>query len=262
MRTRPPCKAFTLIELLTVMATLSVLMAVLLPSWQAARHLAYRTRCQSNERQLAVAWRLYADDHNGHFYRGDRNYNYNFGGWRGTSDPCAVRPLNRYLSLPDPIKDERQAEIYRCPADMGGDDYARSAFTHFGNSYQANYILIGETRPMETRFSEPWQTLFTQINQSSESLKWDNIARPDQLVLVGDHNWASQWDPTNLWYCGRAWHQKRHHYNLAFLDGHIVFIKVQKGLLLTDDYRIYPSTDIDPLVSTLQTPIPCVCEIP
>ena len=136
-----------------------------------------------------------------------------------------------------------------------------------GTVWQATQISTKRSvalKVIQTRFttSERGHQRFVREIELAARLEHPHIARPDQLLLLGDHNWASQWDPTNLWYCGRTWHQKRHHYNLAFLDGHIVFIKVQKGLLLTDDYRIYPSTDIDPLVSTLQTPVPCVCEVP
>ena len=255
-------RGFTLVELLTVIATLSILMALLLPSLHLARQLAYRTRCQSNQRQLALAWRLYADDHEGRFYRGDNNYNYNFGGWQGLSDPCAVRPLNHYLSLPDPIKEPKQAKLFHCPADIGGEDYDKfkSAFDKFGNSYEANYTLIGPNPPLATWGQDA--ILFAKINQSCEDLKWDNLAQPDQLVLLGDHNWPSQWDPSNRWYCGRAWHGKRHHYNLAFLDGHVDFIEIQKGLCLTEEYRIHPIVTLNNLVTSLQSRVPCVCEAP
>ena len=47
--------AFTLVELLVVIAIIGVLLAMLLPAVQAAREAARRSACQSNLRQLALA---------------------------------------------------------------------------------------------------------------------------------------------------------------------------------------------------------------
>jgi prepilin-type N-terminal cleavage/methylation domain-containing protein/prepilin-type processing-associated H-X9-DG protein len=53
--------AFTLIEVLVVVAIIGVLIALLLPAIQAAREAAHRSACQSNLRQLGVAFALHAN---------------------------------------------------------------------------------------------------------------------------------------------------------------------------------------------------------
>ena len=53
---------FTLVELLVVIAVISILMAVLFPVFQSARESARRTSCQSNLRQIGLAIFQYADD--------------------------------------------------------------------------------------------------------------------------------------------------------------------------------------------------------
>jgi prepilin-type N-terminal cleavage/methylation domain-containing protein len=54
---------FTLIELLVVIAIIAILAAILMPVLQSARRRAYVATCLNNERQLAVAWMMYAQDH-------------------------------------------------------------------------------------------------------------------------------------------------------------------------------------------------------
>jgi len=57
--------AFTLIELLVVIAIIAVVIAILLPALAAARVAARTTQCQSNLRQLAIAFDAYASNNNG-----------------------------------------------------------------------------------------------------------------------------------------------------------------------------------------------------
>jgi len=60
---------FTLIDLLVVIAIIALLMAVLLPSLQAAREQDRAVVCQSNLKQWATILRLYTDDHDGRLPR-------------------------------------------------------------------------------------------------------------------------------------------------------------------------------------------------
>ena len=61
--TFPP--AFTLVELLTVIAIIALLAGLLSPSLAAARKRGYATACMSNLKQIGTAFQMYWDNNEG-----------------------------------------------------------------------------------------------------------------------------------------------------------------------------------------------------
>src|SRR6266478_5689509 len=59
-------RAFTLVELLVVIAIIAVLIAILLPVLSRAKESANRTVCFSNHRQLITAVSFYCTDNKGY----------------------------------------------------------------------------------------------------------------------------------------------------------------------------------------------------
>lgn len=57
-------RAFTLIELMVVVAIIGVLAALLLPVLSVAKNRAHRTTCLNNLRQINLGMRMYCDDSN------------------------------------------------------------------------------------------------------------------------------------------------------------------------------------------------------
>lgn len=65
--TRQTGRAFTLVEMLVVIAIIGILAALLMPALTTAMKRAKRIWCENNERQLGIAFHLFMHDHNSRF---------------------------------------------------------------------------------------------------------------------------------------------------------------------------------------------------
>ena len=251
-------KAFTLIELLVVIAIIAMLLAILSPALRKIQSVAKRVYCQTNLKQITVAWHLYLDDNDDCFYQ-KPNFNHSFGGWKGKgsgADPCEhPRFLNPYLQLPLKISEEGEAKVFRCPADKGGQYYVDKAYIYFGNSYQTNIMLVGQNQLGTETVPQPWKELHEEINRYLPNVKRVHIAEPAQVLLVGDNNWIDQWRCDKP-YDEHSWHDKEYYYNLAFLDGRVDFLHIRKGLYVTDEYCVMPFKELKAVARRLQKEVP------
>jgi prepilin-type N-terminal cleavage/methylation domain-containing protein len=83
-------RAFTLIELLVVVAIIAILAAIMFPVFATARESARRTTCQSNLKQIGIAFGLYLSDHDGYYP--------NTGDFRQSAGRYWRWPLKPYLT--------------------------------------------------------------------------------------------------------------------------------------------------------------------
>ncbi|MHC4623530.1 MAG: hypothetical protein ACYS4W_06460 [Planctomycetota bacterium] len=208
--------------------------------------------CSSNLKQIALAWQMYLDDHEGRFYQ-DVSANAIYGGWKGTYFPTDKRPLNKYLGLPKIPDSQKQAEVFKCPLDGSVGLPAHSAI---GTSYQTNILLVGP----DLVGVLPSGTLRDEINKRLPKLNVSRVDNHSNLLLIGDYMWGSQWLPPP-YLRGIEWHNRCCHYNLAFLDCHVGFMKIRKGLFVTDEYSTLPFRELYGLARETQVEQPCeLCE--
>jgi prepilin-type N-terminal cleavage/methylation domain-containing protein/prepilin-type processing-associated H-X9-DG protein len=139
---QPGRGAFTLIELLVVIAIIAILAAILLPTLSRAKAQGEGIKCMSNQKQLALAFIMYADDNHGLFSlnSGEANQQQDLNGYyqqwckgieywpdKEANDPDNTNSFYLAHSLLGPFCNFQTA-IYKCPSDIWN-------CTEFGASY-------------------------------------------------------------------------------------------------------------------------------
>jgi prepilin-type N-terminal cleavage/methylation domain-containing protein/prepilin-type processing-associated H-X9-DG protein len=218
-------RAFSLIELLVVIAVLSLLSAILLPVFAAAREKARQAQCVSNQRQLAAAFLLYAQDYDDSLPPyGDR----------------FPRPSVFWNDLLRPYL--RSERVLECPSWPQAGKYANGKDRFVAGRYGVgvNYgalfrytVYAGASRPTTSLASlpKPSQTMLAMDSQGSRhvytplfwtmTLDWDHDGVPDTNTgVLSDEGPYNRGDPF------------RHGggLNCAFADGHARWIDAQSWL--------------------------------
>lgn len=243
--------AFTLIEILVVVAIITLLVAILLPSLRRAREQARRTRCLANLHSLSLAWHDYLAASKDQFPQ----YVDSHVSWVGKKGALPsyriARPLNLSLDLA-PLTDS--AEIAHCPSDRGYVGVRPTVYDYYGTSYITNTYLVGQDQLL-IRTSDPCKDGLKALSDRLPGLRRGRVTTgPSRLLFFGDGEWLDAANASRPWPAG--WHGRQGWCNMAFLDGHGDFVRIRKGVYVSRDYTLIPFANLEPVFEQSQQETP------
>lgn len=218
-------------EMLVVIALLTLLIAMLSPSLHQARANARRVRCAAQLDQIGDAFTLYTDAHRGYFPWHEATRSAMVYGGRAGSYPGyraadghgpADRAINPYIGVASNTPDDADVFVFRCPDDRGAKAWDPGSVTTYldvGTSYAYNaWASISRLDTLRTR-------------------RTSQAGRPSMTILAGDHtihNYVGGGDRRQYWHDPR-----RIMGNILFVDSHVAYHEVLPQDE-TDDYTWLP----------------------
>jgi prepilin-type N-terminal cleavage/methylation domain-containing protein len=211
-------RAFTLVELLVVIAVIAVLMAILMPTLNRAREQGKRVRCMANLKNLTLCWTMYADDYEGRLPAGGTEGDtcwIDHTGLRGlTDDTTWLYAEDGIVAIKAGVlwPYTKDVKLYRCPTATSTetrtyvmpDSYASEEVHHvLAQNHGAPLSLLNTNR---NRIKRPAERMAFLDENFSTTATWS--------IFYNSPRW---WDPVPL----------RHGVGtvVSLADGHIEYWK-------------------------------------
>lgn len=207
-------KAFTLLELLVVIAVIAMLLAVLVPSLARAKEQGREICCKNNLHQMYVAAMVYTDNHKGSFPIA--YYSQKIGS--ATTSFCwdfTVGPQGEILPGILWQGEATIEKIQQCPSYRGQSNTAFDPYT--GYNYNTSYIGHGggEAIPEPDRWNQMRRPAYCALFGDGEYINGANKFMRSPLASDSDWNFSGRWAGTQGY---------RHHRatNVVRCDGSII----------------------------------------
>lgn len=195
-------RAFTMIELLIVIAIVAILAALLLPALSRAKQAAEMAVCQSNLRQVNIGLRLYLDDHRAYPFFMDR-VNHKDRWWFDSLEPFTAAAWPEF-NVARRLRNMKRSGLYVCP---GYNRVCGLYSAHSGTSpdtleynaedgpfggYGYNWVGAGFVGGIKNWFAgESWLGLGgprAPFDGSLQPTREAQVQAPADLISVGDAN--------------------------------------------------------------------------
>lgn len=217
-------RGFTLIELLVVIAIIAILAALLLPVLSREKEKANRTICLNNQKQLNLAWQMYADESGGILASNDVHLR-PAGAVESPSNSwvtgnAGLDTNTATISDGSIYPYVKNVQCYRCPSD---NSFVLGTTIPILRTYSLSCFMGGPQSDTDEYGVKPLHWI-KQIISPSKSLTF--IDEDDSTIDDGHFLYLAM---GNEWLNLPAWRHQNGD-TLAFADGHVEYWKWRSTL--------------------------------